>query len=52
MPKVFTDCVKNGGTMFTVEIGKNKYVHGCKPKGGGKAVYGEVKTKKSNSDKK
>lgn len=47
MPAVFNRCVKNGGEMFTVKIGKNKYVHGCRPKGSKKATYGEIKTKKA-----
>jgi hypothetical protein len=45
MPKEFMDCVKNGGRVFTVGMGKDKYMHGCQPKGGGKAVYGEMKKK-------
>lgn len=45
------DCVKHGGRMFTVEAGSNHYIHGCQPKGGGKAVYGERKKKKSSSKK-
>ncbi len=46
MPEAFLKCVKDGGKMFTVKIGKDKFIHGCKPKGGGKAVYGEIKKKK------
>lgn len=48
MPKVFDDCVKNGGKVFTVKIGKDKYVHGCRIKGSKKAVYGEMKKKKES----
>ena len=49
MPEAFLKCVKGGGKVFTVEAGAHHYVHGCKPKGGGKAVYGERKKKKSSS---
>lgn len=45
MPADFLKCVKEGGKMFTVKIGENKYVHGCRPKGSKKAVYGEIKKK-------
>lgn len=51
MPKPFMDCVKNGGRVFTVEAGEHHFVHGCKPKGGGKAVYGERKKKKGENKK-
>lgn len=37
-------CVHDGGEMFTVNIGKDKYRHGCRLKG--KTYYGEIKTKK------
>lgn len=47
MPEAFDSCVKNKGKVFTVKIGKNKFVHGCKPKGSNKAVYGEIKRRKS-----
>ncbi len=40
------DCVKNGGKVFTIEMGKGKYRHGCKMSAEGKAVYGEEKMKK------
>ncbi len=46
MPKAFMDCVKNGGKVFTIEMGKGKYRHGCKMSAEGKAVYGEEKMKK------
>ena len=52
MPAEFLRCVKEGGKVFTVEAGKHHYVHGCQPKNGGKAVYGERKLKKSASKKK
>ena len=29
MPKPFTDCVKKGGRVRTVQLGKNKYRHVC-----------------------
>jgi hypothetical protein len=51
MPQAFLNCVKNGGRMFTVDAGKHHYIHGCQPKGGGKAVYGERKAKKSEKKK-
>lgn len=40
-------CVKEGGKIFTAAAGKHHFVHGCVPKKGGKAVYGERKLKKS-----
>lgn len=43
MPEIFNKCIREGGRMFTVKIGKEKYVHGCMPKGAKKAVYGEIK---------
>jgi len=52
MPQAFLNCVKNGGKVFTVKIGKNKYVHGCRMKGSKKAVYGEIKKKETNNTKK
>lgn len=52
MPAIFDKCVRENGEMFTVKIGKDKYVHGCKPKGGGKAVYGEIKKKKKDDQSK
>ena len=51
MPEAFMRCVKDGGKVFTVEAGRHHYVHGCKPKGGGKAVYGERKKKKESEQK-
>lgn len=49
MPKAFTDCIKNGGRVFTVEIGKDKYRHGCEING--QTYYGETKTKKKDDKK-
>jgi len=46
MPKAFDRCIKRGGKVFTVKVGKNKYVHGCRAKESKDAVYGEVKKKK------
>jgi hypothetical protein len=46
MPAIFDKCVREGGTMFTKKLPNGKYVHGCRPKGSKKAVWGEVKTKK------
>lgn len=51
MPEKFMKCVKDGGRMFTVKISKDKFVHGCQPKGGGKAVYGEIKNKEKKEKK-
>ncbi len=50
MPKEFEMCVKNRGKVFTVEMGKGKYRHGCKMSAEGKAVYGEIKMRKMKSD--
>ncbi len=50
MPKAFLDCIKKGGKVFTIKIGKDKYRHGCELKG--KTYYGEIKNNKNNSDKK
>ena len=44
MPKAFDDCVKNGGKIFTIKIGSNRYRHICKLNG--KISYGHIKTKK------
>jgi len=49
MPKAFLDCIKKGGKVFTIQIGKNKYRHGCKING--HTYYGELKTKKSKDKK-
>lgn len=48
MPAEFLKCMREGGKMFTVKIGKNKYVHGCKMPGASKATYGEIKKKDKN----
>jgi hypothetical protein len=45
MPEAFLQCIRNGGRVFTVNIGKNKYRHGCEIKG--KIYYGEIKKEKS-----
>lgn len=44
MPEAFDKCRKGGGKIRTVSRGK-KYFHICIPKGGGKSVRGEEKTK-------
>ena len=49
MPKQFTDCIKKGGRVFTIKVGKNKYRHGCELKG--ETFYGEVKTSKKDTKK-
>lgn len=45
MPKAFLECIRKGGRVFTINIGKNKYRHGCEI--GGKTYYGEVKKEKN-----
>ncbi len=45
MPQAFLDCIKNGGKVFTVQIGKDKYRHGCSLNG--KSFYGEIKKEKN-----
>ena len=52
MPAAFDRCVKNGGKIRTVSLGKDKYMHVCFPKGGGSSVSGEEKVKKSYNPKK
>ena len=49
MPEKFLACIRAGGKVFRVKAGENHYITGCKPKGGGKAVYGERKKRKSSS---
>ncbi len=49
MPKAFEKCVKEGGRVRTLKLKGNKYRHICYPKGGGKGILGEVKTKETNS---
>lgn len=48
-PAPFEKCIREGGRVFTVKTGKSHYTYGCKPKGGGPAVYGERHKKKSSS---
>lgn len=48
MPKSFDLCVKSGGRVRTKTLSDNKFQHICFPKGGGDAVVGEVKHKKSD----
>jgi hypothetical protein len=43
MPKDFDRCVKGGGRVRTVKLGKGKYRHVCYDKDG--SHYGYVKTK-------
>ena len=43
MPKVFEDCVKNGGKVRTIIPKSGRYLHVCYPKGGGAPISGEVK---------
>jgi hypothetical protein len=45
MPKAFEDCIKSGGKVRTKDLGKDRFVHICIPKGGGPSISGEVKTK-------
>lgn len=49
-PKAFEECVKKGGKVRTIRIGKGKYRHVCILNG--KIYYGEVKEKKKRGDKK
>lgn len=44
MPADFLKCVKNGGKVVTLTLGKGKYVHACKMPNG-KWTKGEIKTK-------
>jgi len=46
MPAAFDKCEKEGGKVRTISLSKTKYMHICIPKGGGKSISGEVKTKK------
>ena len=50
MPKAFMDCVRKGGRMFTIKVGKDKYRHGCEING--ETYYGEVKTSIKKNDNK
>ena len=50
MPKAFTNCIKKGGKVRTVELGKNKYRYICILNG--KPYAGEVHTKKSKKSNK
>jgi len=45
MPADFIKCVKEGGRVRTVKVGKMKYMRVCYDKKG-KSHAGEVKTKK------
>lgn len=47
MPAPFNACVKNGGRVRTMPVGKGKYMHVCFING--KSYAGEVKTKKTNT---
>jgi hypothetical protein len=51
MPAAFTNCVKKGGKVRTITINKKKgtYMHVCYLKG--KSYPGEVKKKKTASEK-
>jgi hypothetical protein len=50
MPAAFTNCVKKGGKVRTIQINKKKgtYMHVCYLKG--KSYPGEVKKKKSKAE--
>ena len=50
MPAAFTNCVKKGGKVRTVQINKKKgtYMHVCYLKG--KSYPGEVRKKKSKAE--
>lgn len=45
MPKLFNECIKNGGKVRTKDIGNGKYMHICFLNG--KSYAGEVKTKQT-----
>lgn len=45
MPKAFEDCIRNGGEVRTIAIGKEEYRHICILNG--KTFLGEIKKKKS-----
>uniref|UniRef100_A0A6M3J8L9 Uncharacterized protein n=1 Tax=viral metagenome TaxID=1070528 RepID=A0A6M3J8L9_9ZZZZ len=45
-PQDFEKCVKEGGRVRTIKVGKDKYIHICYDKEG-KSHSGEVKTIKS-----
>lgn len=47
MPAGFDACVKSGGRVRTISMGKGKYRHVCFK--GDKSYAGHVKTKQSNS---
>jgi putative hemolysin len=44
MPQDFTECVKNGGKVRTIQLKGGKYMHVCYDKNGSHS--GEVKEKK------
>ena len=44
MPQSFNQCVKEGGRVRTIKVGKDKYMHVCYKDG--KATHGEVKVRK------
>lgn len=46
MPADFDKCVKEGGRVRTLKVGKDRYMHICYDKAG-KSHAGEVKTKKA-----
>jgi hypothetical protein len=46
MPQAFDNCQSSGGKIRTKKIDSTHYLHICIPKGGGKAVSGEVKAYK------
>ena len=45
MPADFDKCVKEGGRVRTIKVGKGKYQHICYDSNG-KSHAGEIKTKK------
>lgn len=44
MPKDFDECVKGGGRVRTIKVGKDKYMHICYLNG--KSHAGEIHEKK------
>lgn len=51
MPKNFTECVNEGGSVRTMPVKGGRYMHICYDKDG-KSHAGEVKSKKDNTETK
>ena len=49
-PQDYDRCIKTPGSKkFTKSLPEGKYIHGCKLPGSDKAIWGEVKEKKSTA---